>query len=253
MSRGEKWCEEMNPGYFINSYYKRKSFADWYRKKSYMDLMQKLLSDRVESITTFILANFGPLIGFYLANYFWGLKAAVSVSMVLAIAEFFLLRSKNKKISVFFYFSSAIVVLFGLADLIIEEPFFIKFEATLTNLFFAIFFGMSLFKEKSIVQEFAEAKNRTSEEQSEDKSYFFRLFTAVWCLYFVIKAVFYLWLNFNMSLNEGLILRMIIGKMSFWVMMFISIGLPAQVWKILEKFKLFPSQKAKMQISFLLQ
>lgn len=207
-------------------------------------LMQRILSERVNSVITFIFTNFGPLIGFYFFNHFWGLKVAVIASIVVVVAEFIFLRFKNEKVSVFFYFSSSIIILFGLADLYFDAPLFIKFEATLTNLFFAVFFGISLFKKKSIVQEFAEAQKRTSVEQSEDKSFFFKVFTAFWCLYFVIKAIFYLWLNFRVSLDEGIILRAIIGKASFWVMMFISIGLPRQVWKLMEQLKLFPSQKS---------
>lgn len=205
--------------------------------------MKSDLKDRVKAILLFIISNFGPLIGFYIANHFWGLKVAVIFSITLVFVGFLTIKVQNKKISTFFYFSSAIVIFLGMADLLVKEPFFIKFEASLTNLFFAIFFGASLFKDKSIVQEFAEAQNRTSIEQSKDKSYFFRLFTIVWCLYFLVKAAFYLRLNFNTSLDEGLILRFIIGKVSFWFMMFISIGLPRHIWSILEKLKLFPSQR----------
>lgn len=199
--------------------------------------------DRIKRLFIFIFSNFGPLVGFYLTNQIWGLKAAVLASVILVVAEFFWLKSKKEKISSFFYFSSTLVIVFGMLDLSIQEPFFIKFEATLTNLFFAVFFGISLFKEKSIVQEFAETQKRTSTEQSQDKKFFFKLFTIFWCLYFVVKAVFYLWLNFNTSLNEGLLLRLVIGKISFWIMMFISIGLPRYIWSFLEKMKLFPSQK----------
>lgn len=199
--------------------------------------------DRIKRLFIFIFSNFGPLVGFYLTNQIWGLKAAVLASVILVVAEFFWLKSKKEKISSFFYFSSTLVIVFGMLDLSIQEPFFMKFEATLTNVFFAVFFGISLFKEKSIVQEFAETQKRTSMEQSQDKKFFFRLFTAFWCLYFVVKAVFYLWLNFNTSLNEGLLLRLVIGKISFWIMMFISIGLPRYNWKFLEKMKVFPSQK----------
>lgn len=199
--------------------------------------------DRIKRLFIFIFSNFGPLVGFYLTNQIWGLKAAVLASVILVLAEFFWLKSKKEKVSSFFYFSSTLVIVFGMLDLSIQEPFFIKFEATLTNLFFAVFFGISLFKEKSIVQEFAETQKRTSTEQSQDKKFFFQLFTIFWCLYFLVKAVFYLWLNFNSSLNEGLLLRLVIGKISFWIMMFISIGLPRYIWNLLEKMKLFPSQK----------
>ena len=137
------------------------------------------------------------------------------------------------------------LLLFGIADLFIKEPFFFKFEATLTNLFFALFFALSLLKDKPIVQEFAEMQKKTSNEQTPDKLYFFQFFTIWWSVYFVIKAAFYLWLNFNTTLDDALIIRMLVGKVSLWLMMFISIGMPQYIWKVLEFLKMFPSQKIK--------
>ncbi|MFZ3230617.1 MAG: septation protein IspZ [Pseudobdellovibrio sp.] len=205
--------------------------------------------DRIKPLVTFILLNFGPLIGFYFINQFWGFKVAILVSIILVIAEYSWLKFRKIALSAFFYFSSALIVIFGIADLSIQEPFFFKFEAMLTNIFFATFFGMSLLKEKSIIQEFAEAQKRTSVNTSEDKTFFFKSLTLFWCLYFIVKAVFYLWINFNTSMNEALIIRLLVGKISFWIMMFISIGLPHQIWNVLEKFKLFPSQRTQKSLA----
>ena len=196
----------------------------------------------IKQIIIFIMSNFGPLVGFYVVNAIWGFKAAVIISILLVFTEFFILKYKNQKMSSFFIFSSLIIIVFGIADLIIQEPFFFKFEAPLTNLFFAIFFGISLFKEKSIIQEFAEARKDVSIEQTADKKYFFKLFTIFWCSYFLIKAVVYLCLSFYTTFDQAVILRMIVGKVSFWIMMFISTVLPRQIWKIMEYFKLLPSQ-----------
>lgn len=197
----------------------------------------------LKKIVIFAFSNFGPLIGFYFINYFWGFKIAIITSIVLVVLEFLILKYRKKYISNFFYFSSIIIIVFGIADLILKEPLFFKFEASLTNLFFAAFFGLSLFKEKPIVQEFAEMQKRTSFEQNPDKLFFFKFFTVLWCFYFILKAVFYLWMNFYMSIDEGMIVRMFVGKISFWIMMFISIGMPKKIWSLLERLKLFPSQR----------
>lgn len=109
--------------------------------------------------------------------------------------------------------------------------------------------NQSLFKEKSIIREFAELQEQTSlEQQNPDKRFFFGFLMIVWCLYFVFKSTFYLWINWNTSLEEGLLIRMIFGKLSFWIMMFVSIGLPRQIWKLLEKMRLFPYQRAKQTL-----
>ncbi len=191
----------------------------------------------------FILSNFGPIIGFYLVNQLWGMKVGVFASIILVIAEYLWLKHKDESISTFFYFSSGMIILFGVIDLIIQKPLFIKFEASITNLFFALFFGHSIFKEKSLIQEIAETQKKTSETQSEDKKFYFKIMTCFWSIYFLGKSIFYLWINLNASLNEGLLIRMIVGKVSLWIMLFISVGLSRQIWKLFEKLKLFPSQK----------
>ncbi len=50
----------------------------------------------MKKLIVFILTNFGPLVGFYLVNQFWGFKEAVIVS---------------------------IIFIFGVADRVIQEPF----------------------------------------------------------------------------------------------------------------------------------
>lgn len=194
-------------------------------------------------IVNLLISNFGPLLGFYVINQIWGFKAGILVSMVLIFVEYFWLKKNNQTIGHFFYFSSSIVLVFGIADLYIQEAHFIKYEACLINLLFAAFFSLSLLKEKSIVQQFAEDQGRTSSETSIDKTFFFKIYTVVWTLYFLIKAFFYLWVSFHSSMNESLIIRMIVGKLSFWIMMFLSVGIPRQIWKLMERFGLFPSQR----------
>lgn len=196
----------------------------------------------------FIIANFGPLIAFYVINQFWGLKAGILVSVVLIFIEYFWLKFKKQKIGAFFYFSSGVILIFGGLDLYLQEPYFIKYEASITNILFAIFFGISIFKDKSIVQEFAETQGRTSLETSADKSFFFKMFTAAWAIYFLVKAFFYLWLSFNTTMSQGLIVRMFFGKVSFWLMMLLSIGFPEKIWNLMERLRLFPSQRSSNSI-----
>lgn len=197
----------------------------------------------IEKLVTFVIFNFGPLIGFYIINQFWGFKVSIIVSLILIVTQFSVAKLKKKKIGSYFYYTSGIIIFFGITDLFAERPFLFKFEASLTNLLTAGYFGLSLFEDKPIVQRFAEMQNRIDDQQTPDKLFFFRFFTILWCLYFVLKAALYLWINFNTSINDGIITRVIIGKVSFWVMLFISIGLPKQIWMILERLRLFPSQR----------
>ncbi|MGZ3771438.1 MAG: septation protein IspZ [Bdellovibrio sp.] len=196
-------------------------------------------------LINFLFSNFGPIVSFYIINHFCGYKVAVLISILLVVAEYIWLKWRNQKIHFFFYFSSGVILFFGAADLLIQESCFIKYEATFTNSLFAVFFGMSLFKEKSIIQEFAETQGRTSTESTIDKSYFFKFLTAAWIVYFLAKAFFYLWLNSLLSTDEAIISRIIIGKVSFWIMMFLSVGIPKKIWSLIERLGLFPSQHSR--------
>lgn len=203
--------------------------------KSKLDLFNKIFR--------FIISNFGPLIGFYLINLFWGFKIAIIVSILIVLFEYFRFKLRKQKIHRLFYLTSFIVITFGVADLIIQEPYFYEYEASLTNFIFSLIFAFSLSKDKSIVQEFAEMQDRTTLDNNSDKQYFFRFYTIIWSSYFLTKSIIYLYLSIMKTFDEALILRIFIGKISFWLMMFISIGLPNKIWSLFERYQLFPSQK----------
>ncbi|MBC7741255.1 MAG: septation protein IspZ [Bdellovibrionaceae bacterium] len=192
---------------------------------------------------SFFFINFGPIIFFYIVNLFGDLKMALLGAMVFVAAEFLWLRYNRIKPSFFFYFNSLMILVFGAFELIIQQPIFYKYEAPLANLVTALILGLTLLKEKSIVEEFAAAQGRVGGMHREDKSYFFRFYTILWTVYFLVKAVVYLYIGQSVNLEQAIVMRLAIGKISFWVMIFISAGLGRSVWKLFEKYKLFPSQR----------
>lgn len=193
---------------------------------------------------TFLIKNFGAILFFYVINIFADFKTAVLASMAFVVCEYIWFKSKKIKPSYFFYFSAFLIIAFGIFDLLMQEPKFFRFEAALINLFSAVFFGSTLLKDKSIVEEFAEAQGRTTASMTGiDKTYFFRFYTIVWTAYFLLKAALYFWLSFNASFNDAFLIRMVVGKVSFWIMMFFSLGLGRTVWKLFAKYKLLPSQR----------
>jgi intracellular septation protein A len=199
--------------------------------------------ERLRSILIFLVSNFGPLLGFYVAHHFWGLKIAIGVSLFITLVEVARFKFKRQQIPRFLLFSSAIAVVFGILDLTLREAFFFKFEACLVNIIFALYFGASLLRGKPLVQEFAEQQGRIDQEDSEDKTYFFRCLTCLWCVYFVLKAIAYLWINLSSSVGHALLLRIFVGNISLAVMMFVSIGLARPIWRMLLRLKLMPSTR----------
>ncbi len=201
--------------------------------------------NRFLSILTFILKNFGPLIVFYFANHIWGLKTAIAVSMGYAFVEWLQLWRTGQKATLFFRFSVAMTLIFGILDLSMDSAFFYKIEATVSNLFTAFFFSITLFQSKPLIQQFAEQQQRTSMEQSADKTYFFGILTMIWTIYFVAKAFVYLWTNFNLENEQGLLIRLVVGNVSFGILLAASIFLSRPFWNLLVKMKLLPSMRTR--------
>lgn len=176
-------------------------------------------------------------------NSVWGIKPAIICSIAFTIAEYVWLRLQNQKINSFFYLSSGVIIIFGTLDLFIKTPVFLKWEAAVINILFAGFFAFSIFKEKSIVQEFAETQGRVATESNADTKFFFNCFTLFWTIYFLAKAILYLWLNFNYQFEDALIFRVFTGKISLFIMIGISILLPRKIWALMERARMFPSQR----------
>lgn len=192
-----------------------------------------------------LLLNFGVLILFQLTKYFWGLKWAIGVSMTYAVAEIVWLKIRKRTISPFMLFSTAVVLIFGALDLQLSNDFFMKLESGLMNLMMAGMFGVSLFREKSIVEELAEHQGRVSKEKTPDKTFFFRVITTIWFLYYILRAVGFTWMNFAMADGESFIVKTLLGSASFYVLLAASIGLSQQLWNLLLKLRLMPSTRQK--------
>lgn len=200
--------------------------------------------EKIKGILKFLFLNFGPLIVFYSINKFFDFKIAVICSIVFVGFEFLYLKISKKTISSFFIFTSLLVVVFGLLDIFLAQAFFFKLEAGILNLISAAYFALSLFRPKSIIEEVARQKGQASAEHKlqEDQTFFFKVLTALWTVYFLVKAIAFMWVNFTTDIQEGLIYRMTLGPLSFWVLIGLSYGLGPTLWRTLERYKLMPSQ-----------
>lgn len=192
-----------------------------------------------------VLLNFGALIVFQLTKHFLELKWAIAISMAYAVAEILWLKSRRQTVSPFMLFSLAVVLVFGGLDLWLENEFFMKLESGLMNLMMAGVFGISLFREKSVVEELAESQGRIHKDTTADKTFFFRVITTIWFLYYVLRAVLFTWVNFTVSGSESLIVKTLFGTASFYVLLAASLGLSRQLWDLLLKLHLMPSTRQK--------
>ena len=122
-----------------------------------------------------------------------------------------------------FLISAGIVIVFGSIDFFLQDAFLFKFEASLGNTLLGLFFAGTLFRRKTIIQEFAEAKTALPATLSDDDQFYFRVLTIVWSFYFFGKSLVYLWIATQFGMEKGLIVRTVIGNASFVVLLFVTL------------------------------
>ena len=200
--------------------------------------MQKL-----SGLIKFALSNFGPIGIFYLANQFWGLQLAVAATVAWSIGEITIYKLRGIPIGTFFLFSAGITITFGFIDIYLQQAVLFKYEAAMTNVLVGAYFAASLFGKKTLIQEFAEAQGRVTNEITADTLYYFRFLTAVWVGYLFLKAGAYAWIAANYSLEQALVIRGTFGNVSFYGLLFLSIFCSKQIKSGLAKCKFLPSSR----------
>jgi intracellular septation protein A len=197
---------------------------------------------RLVSLLTFLFANFGPLIAFYVTNHFWGLKPAIATSLIFSAIEVTYKLIKKEPLSFFFWFCVVMTFGFGMVDLYLQKSVLFKFEPAVTNLCVAAFFGVSVYSKKSLIQEMAEKSGKAA-QYNDDHFFYFRVFTAIWALYYVVKSILYFWMGFHYTLEQGLLIRMSAGGISDYVFVGVSVLGGRYLFRFLQAQRLLPSQR----------
>jgi intracellular septation protein A len=178
------------------------------------------------------LSELGPMIAFYVANHFWGLKPAIALSLTLCAAETFRRLYRGERLSTLFKYSSAMTLAFGIVDLIAQHSFLFRYEASVTNFMTAAFFAGSLRGGKSVLGEFY-GKKKDSQPMTPERILFFRWLTCMWVAYFVAKSAAYAWIGARMDIEQALIVRVLVGSASFYALLAFSIFRGRKVYDFL--------------------
>jgi intracellular septation protein A len=103
------------------------------RRPKFRRILQSKVNRAVKSVVFVIFNNFGPLLIFYVANHFLGLKTAIVTSTVFAVAEITFKIVRKGKIGGLLIFSTLMTLIFGVVDLYSANPFMIKYEPSVSN------------------------------------------------------------------------------------------------------------------------
>lgn len=196
-------------------------------------------SEKLRGLLKFAFNNFGPVIVFYAVNHFYGLKPAIAVSTIFSVGEIAYKIRKGQKITGMFKFTALITLVFGAVDLYAQQSFLFKYESAVTNVFTGLFFGASIFGEKSVIHEYYE-NTKDPKPLTRDRLAYFKILTGVWVAYFFAKAAAYAWLAGRVSLEQGMVIRTLLGSGTLYVMLAISIYGSKKIFPMLKSLGMLP-------------
>jgi intracellular septation protein A len=169
-----------------------------------------------------ILLEIGPLAVFWILLWTVDLKIAIGVGVVLLLADAAFRYWRGMPITKLYVLSGGLTVFFGAIDLWAQTPFMLKYEDVITSLVIAAVLGWGARGQKATIQGMVEQQHPGAIEDGPDSRRFFKLFTLLWALYFVLKAIVYLWMGAIMPLENALTVRPIVGTVSLGIMMLLS-------------------------------
>ena len=194
---------------------------------------------KLVAVARFALAEFGPLIVFWLLALTLGVKAAILGSIVFILADAVWRWRQGLAFTRLYLLVSALTLTFGFVDLVSTSPFMLKYEAAVSNIATGIAFVVGALGEKPILQEVAEQRGESFVVTNEIRA-FFRLFTLVWAAYFFLKAALFLWMAWTMPMLEAMALRSAIGGVSLGLMIAVSTTQGRRLFFLCRRFVLLP-------------
>ena len=198
--------------------------------------------NRVSAAASFVLTEFGPLVGFWLLLGTLGLKPAIVGSIAIILVDALWRIGRGESFTRLYVLISGLTLAFGVIDLSLADPFLVRFESVANNLATGIVFFVGAFGRKPLIQELAERRQATPLPERADVRRFFQLFTLVWAAYFFVKAAFYFWIALIFPLAQAMAIRSIIGGISLGLMILVSVTQGRRLFDLCRRWGLLPTQ-----------
>ena len=181
-------------------------------------------SDRLRGLkfVGWVLESFGPLIAFYALLKTVGLLAAIISGLVTGVLLVAREIWRDRRVSALTAFTALSVVIFGFLELRYRTGFFVKLEPALGNAVTGLFFLGTVALGRPLIVEIAE-KQRGSRMPDSARAYM-RTLTVVWGLFFFARTAAYVWMAYHVSLERALVIRGVLGPVSFGLLFAAEIG-----------------------------
>lgn len=168
-----------------------------------------------------VLQSFGPLVSFYVILKIWGLLPAIVTGLVIGAALVAFEIWRERKVSTLTLFTALSVAVFGALDLKFQTGFFIKLEPALGNVVTGLFFLGTVVAGQPLICEIAEKQGEALTARARA---YLRKLTIVWGLFFFVRAAGYVWMAYHLTLERALVIRGILGPVSFGALFALELG-----------------------------
>ncbi|HBK05968.1 MAG TPA: hypothetical protein DDZ81_08890 [Acetobacteraceae bacterium] len=188
-----------------------------------------------------IIADFGPLIIFWVLNLSFGIRIAIAGSVLFIIADSLWRWRRGLPFTRLYLLTATLTVVFGCVDLLAVTPFMLKYEAVITNAFTGCAFVVGARGPRPMLQELAEQRQGNPFPDRPDITRFFGLFTLLWAGYFFVKAAAYLAVGAMMPLTQAMAVRSVAGSASLALMIALSVTQGRRLFGLCQRLRMLPS------------
>jgi intracellular septation protein len=163
-----------------------------------------------------LLYDFFPIILFFIAYKMYGIYVATAVAMIAGVVQVAGGWFKNRRVEKMHLVSLGLLLVFGGATLLLQDPLFIKWKPTIVNwLFAAVFLGSQFIGEKPLIE-------RMMSSVLKAPPTIWQRLNLAWVLFFIASGVANIyvayhfseetWVNFKLFGLMGMTFVFIIGQ-----------------------------------------
>ena len=196
--------------------------------------------DRMLGLTRWVLAEFGPLVVFWILDAAFGIKIAIAGSIAFILGDALWRWLRGLAFTRLYLLISGLTLVFGAVDLVSATPFMLKYEAVITNIVTGLMFVAGARGPRPLVQEVAEQRRGELFADRPDIIRFFQLFTLAWAAYFFIKAGFYFAVGQMLPMVQAMALRSVVGSASLALMTAVSFSQGRRLFLLCQRLRLLP-------------
>jgi uncharacterized membrane protein len=193
----------------------------------------------------FAYDGFAPLVVFLVVKQAFELRAAIAAAVGFGVIDLAARALRKRPVTRLYLFSFLVTIAFGAIDLHAATPFVFAYEASITNLLTAGFFGITLVRGTPLIEEIARKGLSSQQAERADVRAYLRFLTGVWTAYFVVKAGLYGWLGATLSIERAMAVRSLVGTASMVTLLIGETLVRRPLFRFLQRRGILPPAPAE--------